>query len=171
MFTKHFYQYFTNVTYSTCPDCLAWHGKIAKDPANFPDPDDGCERKILQFPRSERKYRKEKQIEMQQLANNELERRKIFSRAKDTLEEDPEQALELFSQAAQIDIYVPELKQLKEERSQIMTSDTALTNKLKKLFTRAYSDKFGWPRYERLPELMRIEREKAGIETISSLFS
>ena len=38
------------------------------------------------------------------------------------------------------------------------------------MFVKAFSDKFGWRRYERLPEPMRLRREEEGIERINELF-
>ena len=58
---KDYHQYYTNVTYRTCPDCLAWHGRISTDPKRFPDRDDGCARRVLAFSRKELAYHQEKE--------------------------------------------------------------------------------------------------------------
>jgi len=168
---KTYYQYYTNVTYSTCPACLAWHGKIAKSPNAFPDKQDGCERRILSFNRKQLDYHRDQERLMRQLAHDELTRRALFAEATDAIGIDNEKAVELFSQAARIDLYIPDVVRLVEQQESILKKDDTLRERLGKLFTRAYSDKFGWPRYERLPEPMRIAREQAGISRIRELLS
>jgi hypothetical protein len=171
MWQKTYYQYYTNVTYLTCPECLSWHGKISEDPQGFPDRRDGCERKLLPFSRKELKAYREKERQMCVLAQAELTRRDLFQEAKNTLGVDNDRAVELFQQAAQIDLYVPEIERLHEEKSAVLDKDPTLRKTLGKLFARAYSDKFGWPRYERLPEQMRLAREQAGVKRIRELFA
>lgn len=171
MWRKTYYQYYTNVTYLTCPECLSWHGKIAKDPKRFPDRRDGCERKLLAFPRKELKVYREKAREMRARAAAELQRRELLREASDTLGLDNEKAIDLFRQAAQIDLYVPEIEALRQTKDTVFSQDPALRETLRSLFARAYSDKFGWPRYERLPERMRIAREQAGVKRIKELFA
>ena len=168
---RTYYQYYTNVTYSTCPACLAWHGKIGKSPTAFPDRQDGCERRILSFNKKKLDYHREQERLMRQLAKDELTRRALFAEATDTVEIDNEKAVELFSQAAQIDLYIPDVVRLVEEKESVLKQDNTLRERLRKLFTRAYSDKFGKPRYERLAEPMRIAREQAGISRIRELLS
>jgi len=168
---KTYYQYYTNVTYSTCPACLAWHGKIGKSPDAFPDRQDGCERQIRCFNKKELDYHREQERLMRQLAKDELTRRALFAEATDAVGMDNEKAIELFTQAARIDLYIPDVVRLAEGQETILKKDDTLRERLGKLFTRAYSDKFGWPRYERLAEPMRIARERAGISRIRELFS
>ncbi len=108
---------------------------------------------------------------MRQLAQDELTRRALFAKATDAVGIDNGKALELFSQAAQIDLYVPDVVRLVEQQGSILKKDDTLREKLRTLFARAYSDKFGRPRYERLAEPMRIAREQAGISRIRELFS
>ena len=108
---------------------------------------------------------------MRQLAQDELTRRALFAAATDAVGIDNEKAIELFSQAARIDLYIPDVVRLAEGQEAFLKNDVTLRERLGKLFTRAYSDKFGWPRYERLAEPMRIAREQAGISRIRELFS
>lgn len=171
MSRKTYYQYYTNVTYLTCKECLAWHGKISNNPESFPKRQDGCERKILAFSRKELDYHREKQQQMRALAKAELRRRELVTEAKEALGVDNEKAVDLLAQAVQIDSYIPEMERLAKEKGALFKEDAALRERLGKLFARAYSDKFGWPRYERLPELMRIAREQAGIKRINELFA
>lgn len=168
---KTYYQYYTNVTYLTCAECLIWHGKISTDPASFPNRHDGCERQTLTFSRKELAYHREKERGMRHLAEAELRRRELFAAGKEALGVDNGKAKDLFAQAALIDLYIPEIEGLVEEKEAALKEDEALRACLSKLFARAYSDKFGWPRYERLPEPMRIAREQAGIKRIRELFA
>jgi hypothetical protein len=169
--TRLYVQYHTNVTYRTCADCLALHGRIARDPAAFPDPADGCERKLLPFPRRELKERKERGRRMQALARDELRRRELMARAAADLAESPEGAIQAFRNAVAIDLFLPELEALAEEHAEILAGDPELRRKLWDLFTRAYSAKFGWRRYEqRMPEPVRIAREQAGLRRLDALF-
>ena len=171
MWRKTYYQYYTNVTYLTCPECLARHGRIVKDPARLPDRRDRCERKLLAFPRKELRFYRQKARQMRALAKAELRRRELVREASDALGQDNEKAIELFRQAVRIDLYIPELEELRRTKDAIFSQDPTLSERLRALFTRAYSDKFGWPRYERLPERMRIAREQAGIKRIDELFA
>ena len=169
--SRTYYQYYTNVTYLTCASCLGWHGRISSDPGSFPNPDDGCERKLLPFDKKELKLYRQKEREMRNRAESELRRRELVGKAREALKDDKEQAFDLFSQSAQIDLYIPEVESLAREEGSILTGDKELRDTLRKLFVRSYSDKFGWPRYERLPEPMRIQREKAGIARINELLA
>jgi len=167
---RTYYQYYTNVTYLTCPDCLGRHGRIARSPEAFPKPNDSCEHRILSFPRKELKERREAEKTMRRLAKAEVARRALFREATLALGEDDERALELFARAARVDLYIPDLEELFEKRHAFLNGSSELRHRLRDLFARAYSDKFGWPRYELLPERMRIARENAGLERIKELF-
>jgi hypothetical protein len=168
---RQFVQYFTNVTYGTCEECLLRHGRIARDEREFPDPGDDCERMLLPFPRKELKARKQQGRRMGALARAELRRRALMAEATEKLPADPAAAEALFRTAAAIDLFIPELEVLAAEHRETLARDDALRGRLWDLFSRAYSDKFGWPRYEqRLPEPARIARERAGLERIDSLF-
>ncbi len=169
MFRRTRYQYYTNVNYLTCERCLAWHGLIRKTPDDFPAPEDGCERAILPVAPAERKLYREKRRRMRAAARAELQRRKLFEQALDDLPDDPEQALATFRSAVRIDVYVPDIEQLVERHHGLLEADSALRETLHSLFVKAFSDKFGWRRYERLPEVMRLRREQVGIERIHEL--
>jgi len=164
------YQYYTNVSYVTCGKCLAWHGVIKRNPDRFPNHDDGCERSILAVPWKQRKEFREKRRRMRNAAQSELARRKLFETGTAKLAENPDQAIDLFRRAAQIDIYVPELEQLADRCRDVLAQDPRLRENLRKLFAKAFSDKFGWRRYELLPEVMRLQREQHGIQRIRELF-
>lgn len=166
---KTYYQYYTNVNYLSCADCLAWHGKISTDPKSFPNQRDSCERKILALEHKDIKYSREKARRMRNIANAELTRRELFADARKALGNDNEAAIDLLTKAAEIDVYIPEIERLVSENEEIFQSDETLRQRLCKLFAQSYSDKFGWPRYELLPEPMRLLRERAGIARIKQL--
>ena len=169
MRTRTYYQYYTNITYRTCPECLSWHGKIAKDEASFPDRHDGCERRLLPFGAKELRSFREREREMRAAAEAELDRRLLLSQAIAALGTDGESALSLFSRSAAIDLHVPEVEALWAQKRDLLLTDVALRERLRTLYVQAYSDKFGHPRYERLPEVMRLEREQNGIAAINQL--
>ena len=79
------YQYYTNVNYLTCKQCLVWHGKLRRSAGAFPSPDDGCESAILTIPRGQlRTYRRQSK-RMRLRAKAELARRELFECAVKTL--------------------------------------------------------------------------------------
>jgi len=164
------WQYYTNVTWRTCERCLTWHGRIAASPRVFPNPDDGCERKLLTFPVWELPTYREKARLMRRRVEEELERRRLFQRAKGALSSSPEQAVELFDRAGSVDVYIPELEQLVEQHGEILAGAPELSARLRETFLRRWSEKFAKARYERLPERMRLAREKWGERRIKELF-
>jgi len=169
--SRMFYQYYTNVNYLACPECLARHGEIESDPDRFPDPADGCARRILAFPRGELSYFREQQRAMRRAANGELARRKHFEEGEAALRDAPDAAIEHFRKAAEIDVYIPDLEGLAERCAELLSVQLELRDRLRAVFSTAFSDKFGRRRYERLPERMRLQREKWGLERIRALFS
>lgn len=169
MAARTYYQYYTNVTHRTCPECLSWHGRIAEDEASLPNRDDGCARRLLAFHSKDLAYYREQECRMRAAAEAEVARRTLLADASVTLEVENEVALSLFGQAAQIDLHVAEVEALCIERKGALLVDPALRERLRALLVRAYSDKFGHPRYERLPEAMRLARERAGVERINEL--
>jgi len=164
------WQYYTNVTWRTCERCLAWHGRIGASPRAFPNPNDGCERKLLAFPVWELPTYREKARLMRRRVEEELERRRLFQEAKQMLAKAPEQALELFDRAAAVDVYIPELEQLAREHGESLAEAPELSARLREIFLRRWSEKFAKARYERLPERMRLAREKWGENRIKELF-
>jgi hypothetical protein len=107
---------------------------------------------------------------MRARAKSELQRRELFERSTTLLPEAPDEALALFGQSFQIDVYIPDAERLAEQHADFLRDHPEIRAKLRTQFAKAYSDKFGWRRYERLPELMRLQREKAGMDRINELF-
>ncbi len=167
---RRFFQYYTNVTPDTCPDCLALHGKIAPDPSAFPERDDNCPREIISFPVWELPWYREKERRMREVAEAELRRRELFRKASELLESSPDEALRLFSEAGEIEIYLSELERLAREKSGFLQGNPGFRRKLGEVFLSAWKSKFAKPRYEVWPERMRTEREKWGKKRIQELF-
>ena len=146
------------------------HGIIRSSPDKFPDREDACERSILPVSRRDLKVYREKSRDMRAAAKAELRRRSLFADALEQLSTDPKAAILLFRRAAAIDLFVEDLEEMADLHRGLLERDPDLRAQLCGMFVKAYSDKFGWRRYERLPEVMRLAREKAGIERIRELF-
>ena len=171
MFWRTYYQYYTNVTYRTCPNCLSLHGKILRDPERIPLCEHGCEQQFLPFRRKERSYHREQRRKMRTISRAELVRRELFAEGLGLLGSENGRAVDLLSQSAQIDLFIPEVRRLIAEKGSLLKDAAAVRTQLREVFIRAYFNKFGRPPYERLPEPMRIAREEAGIAEIKELFA
>jgi hypothetical protein len=170
MFRRTAYQYYTNVNYMSCEQCLAWHGAIRRSPEAFPTPDDGCESGILRIPGKHVRAYRQQAKRMRARAQSELRRRELFEQAMHLLADAPEDALALFDQTFRIDVYIPDIERVAEVHRDFLRDRPETKDQLRTRFAKAYSDKFGWRRYERLPEQMRLQREEAGVERINELF-
>lgn len=107
---------------------------------------------------------------MAERARSELERRKLFCEARELLSSDSDQAMTLFDLAAAVDVYIPELERLSAENADLLSQNPGLRARLREIFVRRWKEKFAYPRYERLPERMRIEQERWGVQRIKELF-
>lgn len=166
---KVLYQYYTNVTWRTCEQCLAWHGCIRPWPEAFPDPQDGCPRQLLQFPvRELGSYRAQARL-MGDVVRRELQRRSWFREAEATLHVDGERALALLRQSGEVDVYLPEVERLANRHQQTLQANPELRDEVRSILLSAWREKFAQPRYERLPERMRLEHEKGGAHHIEAL--
>jgi hypothetical protein len=170
MFRRAAYQYYTNVNYRTCERCLSWHGVIRRKPNAFPVPDDGCESAILQIPAKQRRAYRLQAKRMQLRAQSELKRREWFDAAVALLPEDAVSALALLDRSATIDLYIPDIERLAALHAEFLAEQPGIREQLRIQLRKAFSDKFGWRRYERLPELMRLQREQTGVRRIDELF-
>lgn len=169
MLQKRYYQFYANVNYRSCPECLALHGKISRKENSFPPCPKGCQYTIVPFTHKELPFHKEQQREMRIAARNELKRRELFEQGISLLGKDDEQAISLLADSTQYDLYIPEVERLVEKKGNLLLNSPSVRERLLKIFVQAYSDKFGWRRYERLPELMRIAREEEGIRRLREL--
>ncbi len=166
---KLLYQYYTNVTWRTCAQCLGWHGCIRPRPEAFADPQDGCPRQLLSFPVRELGAHRAKARRMADAARRELQRRSWFREAEATLHLDAERALGLLRQSGEVDVYLPEVERLVERHRNTLAADPKLRDEVRAVLLSAWREKFSQPRYERLPERMRLEHEKGGAHYIEAL--
>ncbi len=169
MFRRAVYQYYTNVNYRTCEECLSWHGAIRSKPDTLPKAGDDCESSILRIPRKNLRMYREKSKQMRLRAQGELRRRELFEEALNLLANQSDEALELFGRASGIDLYIPDIERLVKRHGDFLLNHPDLKDRLRIQLLKAYSDKFGWRRYERLPEVMRLQREQAGLDRINEL--
>ncbi len=167
---SYLYQYFTNVTWETCPRCLSEHGRIAAHRSSFRTLEDGCPREILAFPVRELAWHKEMRQRMARVASLEEARRDLMEEATALLRTDPEAALERLEQAGRVDVYLPELERLAEEHGGFLRKNPELRARLRALLVERWREKFAFPRYERLPERMRMQHETWGVEKIREWF-
>ncbi len=166
---RKLYQYYTNVTWRTCEECLSWHGRIRPRPEAFPDPRDGCPRHLLPFPVRQLGDYRTKSKQMAEAVRRERERRSWFQQAEEIVDSDPEQALRLLRQAGRVDVYLPEVERLACRHRALLRDDPELRDRLCGVVLEAWHEKFALPRYERLPERMREEHEKSGARYIEAL--
>jgi len=171
MLRKRYYQFYANVNHRSCPECLALHGRITAREDAFPHGPQGCQYTIVSFTRKELSFHKDQQREMRIAARNELKRRDLFNRGIALLGENGEEAISVLAESTRYDLYIPEVERLVEQKGDVLRETPSIRERLLKLFAQAYSDKFGWRRYERLPELMRIAREKEGIRRLRELLT
>jgi len=169
MFRRQAYQYYTNVNYLTCAECLSWHGMIRRRREAFPQREDGCACSILPIPKKQMAYFRERSREMRLRAQGELARRALFEQAMTLLPNQPDETLELLKRAATIDLYIPDIERFVENNHEFLSTHVELRDRLRLQWLKAFSDKFGWRRYELLPEVMRLAREQAGMARINEL--
>lgn len=159
------WQCYTSVTWRTCDACLAWHGRIVTDPASFPR-HAACHQEVQSFPTWRLAAHRKQGRRMADRAQAELHRRALFREATALLPTDPERSLTLFDQAAAVDVYLPEVETLARERA---LTDPHLRTRLRETLLRHWKSKFAKDRYERQPELARVQQEQWGVQRIKEL--
>ena len=164
------YQYYAQVTHNTCERCLRRHGEIFSDLTQAPPIHPGCRCSFLEIPANELDYYRDKAERMRAKAEAELRRRELFQCAREALRDgDPRGALELFREAAAIEVYVEELEELFAEDQEPLREHPELVAQLKKVFTWGYRDTLQKGKYEHMPEGMKWARERWGVERIAEL--
>ncbi len=169
MFRRAVYQYYTNVNYRTCEQCLSWHGVIRRRAEAFPQPVDACESSILRISRKDLRLYREKSKQMRLRAQGELRRRELFEEALNLLANQSDEALDLFGRPPGLAKYIPDIDRFSERHGRFLQEHSGVKDRLRTQLLKAYSDKFGWRRYELLPEVMRLQREQAGMDRINEL--
>jgi len=107
---------------------------------------------------------------MKERAQLELKRRSLFRRAGEVLDQSPDEALSLFEEAVQIEIYLSEIEALCREHEEALRASTEIARKLRDLFLSAYREKFDREKYSHMPERMRSARLSHGLAAIKELF-
>lgn len=153
----------------TCGRCLARHGEIFADLSLAPPLHPGCRCSYLEFAPDEEGYYREKAKRMKAKAEQELQRRELFQRAARLLQASPAEALDLFRQAAEIDVYLEEVESLCRELPPL-ASHRDLAKRLRDVFVYGYQNRFTKQKYAPFPEGMRWALERAGVERIKELF-
>jgi len=167
---SRFYQYYATIHWRTCARCLERHGEIFTDPALAPPIHPGCRCSYLEFSSKELDYYREKAKRMRAKAQAELERRELFQRGRELLASDPAEALGLFRQAAEIEVYLGEVEELCRGDCSHLAGYPDLARQLRDILIYGYQNKFTKTKYEHVPEGMRWARESWGVQRIRELF-
>ncbi|MBC7221414.1 hypothetical protein H5T56_00265 [Candidatus Bipolaricaulota bacterium] len=162
------YQCYTSVNWRTCEACLSWHGRIVAHPEEFPA-HESCPHEVLAFPIWKLGEHRKKGERMRAKATEEIQRREKWRKATALLPQDPAGALSLFKEAAQTDVYLPEVEELVEKNRVWLAENKAVRAALREILVSAWKAKFTKERYERQPELARISQEKFGLERLAEL--
>jgi len=162
------YQCYTNVNWRTCEACLSWHGRIVSRPEDFPA-HDSCAHEVLAFPVWKIGEYRKKGERMRKKAEEELSRREKWRRALEILPRDWEKALTLIQEAAQVDVYLPEVEELVEKNKDWLLGNHTVRKNLREILVAGWKAKFAKERYERQPELARVSQEKFGLQRLSEL--
>jgi len=106
---------------------------------------------------------------MRAKAEEELLRREKWRKAAELLTTDPPSALALFKEAAQTDVYLPEVEELVEKNRAWLSENQAVRAALREILVSGWKAKFTKERYERQPELARTSQERFGLERLKEL--
>lgn len=106
---------------------------------------------------------------MRKKAEEELSRREKWRRALEILPRDWEKALTLIQEAAQVDVYLPEVEELVEKNKDWLLGNHTVRKNLREILVTGWKAKFAKERYERQPELARVSQEKFGLQRLSEL--
>jgi hypothetical protein len=167
---EKYFQFYAQVHFLTCEVCLIHHGEISRDPQHKPPLHPDCRCHLLEFPPTELEHYREQSERMRLRAQQELLRRKLWSRAADRLNgANYAQAEELFRQAAQVEFYLEEVEQLCQEKRDLLASNPELRARLQKLFIKCYRVKFSLDKYRPIPSRTILLWETQGLERIKEL--
>jgi hypothetical protein len=162
------YQCYTNVNWRTCEGCLSWHGRIVPRPGDFPA-HDSCAHEVLAFHVWKIGEYRKKGERMRRRAEEELSRREKWRKALEILAHDWEKALALIEEAAQVDVYLPEVEELVEKNRDWLLENPSIRKALREILIAGWKKKFAKERYERQPEMARVSQEKFGLQRLGEL--
>lgn len=167
-----YYQYYATVHSVTCEACLGHHGEIYSDLHQAPQlpqhPD--CRCTLLEFPAEELESCQERGRRMKKKAQRELRRRQLFHQACQALFRSSDEALSLFEQSAQLDLYLEEIESLCRLEKDTLRASPELALRLRDLFLAAYKSKFDGEKYQPMPEGMKSAQRTHGLHIIQTLF-
>ncbi len=166
---EKYLQFYAQVHFLTCEECLSHHGEIAENPKHKPPLHPDCRCHLLEFSPKDLEYYQEQAERMKLRAQQELLRRRLWCQARDSLEGDFSQAKELFRQAAHIEFYLEEVEQLCAEKRELFENTPELRAQLQKLFIKCYRMKFSLDKYRPIPPKLILLWETEGIRRIKEL--
>lgn len=167
---EKYFQFYAQVHFGTCEDCLNHHGEISADPQSGPPLHPHCRCQLLEFPKELLEHYQEQGERMKLRAQQERQRRRLWAQAITSLDGgDMAQAEELFRLAAQVEFYLEEIEQLCKERESFFSTNSELRLRLQKLFLRLYRVKFSLDKYAPMPPRLILQWETQGIERIKEL--
>lgn len=106
---------------------------------------------------------------MKAKAEQELHRRELFRQGQELLARSPGEGLDLFRQAAEIEVYLEEVESLCRELPRL-ASHQDLAKRLRDVFVYGYQNRFTKQKYAPFPEGMKWALESAGVQRIKELF-
>ena len=170
------YQYYATIHPETCEVCLDHHGRILESPEGEGTPPlhPDCRCSLLEFPAAELEYYREQERRMRERAQGELRRRRLFREGEEALSsQDFEGALARFRESVQIDVFTGDIERLCQGGSlrEALESAPEAARQLRDLFLKAYRWKHDLPKYQHMPERMRLERRDHGLRVIRELFA
>lgn len=165
---RKYFQFYAQVHFLTCEECLSHHGEIS--PRSAPPLHPDCRCHLLEFPSSQLEYYREQAERMKQRAQQELRRRALWRAAVESLDGAASAHAEaLFRQAAQVEFYLEEVEQLCADKRELFEKNPELRARLQKLFIRLYRMKFSLDKYRSMPPKLILAWETQGIERIREL--
>lgn len=170
------YQFYATIHPETCEVCLDHHGRILESPEGpeVPPLHADCRCSLLEFPAAELDYYRGQERRMRERAQEELRRRRLFREGEEALSsQDFEGALARFRESARIDVFTVEIERLCRSESPrgALESAPEAAKELRDLFLKAYRWKHDLPKYQHMPERMRLERRDHGLRVIRELFA
>lgn len=166
------YQYYANVNPYACSECLLRHGELFTDLAQAPPQHEGCRCECLPVDPEQFKACVLKAERMQQKAQGELRRRRLFQTALTLLEsQDLEQFLVTLRASVAIDIYIEELAAMNDRFGHLFKADPNLMRTLRKLFVSAYYKKMDQPKYQLISPGLYDQLETQGRKWIQTTFA
>ncbi len=167
---EKYFQFYAQVHFGTCEDCLNHHGAISEDTRNGPPLHPHCRCHLLEFPKELLEHYQEQGERMKLRAQQELQRRRLWAQAIAHLDKGAmAQAEELFRLAAQAEFYLEEVEQLCAEKRELFERNPELRAQLQKLFVKFYRMKFSLDKYAPMPPRLILQWETQGIERIKKL--